>query len=160
MIDPRLEALRADFVYDPDSGLLHRVNGRKAFVTQDTHGYLQGRVAGVLVLAHRAAWALHHGEWPNGQIDHINGNRTDNRIDNLRVVSATENARNATLRADNRSGVPGVGWHSRYKKWTARIGVQGRQKTIGYYATLAEAAAARRVAETEQGYHRNHGRVS
>ena len=158
MIDPRLEALRSDFTYDPESGEINRRGGGKAFVSRDSHGYLQGRVCGVLVLAHRAAWALHHGVWPQGQIDHINGCRTDNRLENLRVVSATDNARNAKVRAESSSGYPGVGWHSRHNKWIARIGVQGGQKTLGYYPTVAEAVAARQAAELDLGYHSNHGR--
>jgi hypothetical protein len=158
MMEKHLEALRFNFTYDPESGEIKRIKGGRAFVSLDSHGYLQGRVNGVLVLAHRAAWALHYGTWPDGQIDHINGQRDDNRLENLRIVSATDNARNAKVRSDSSTGHPGVGWHSRYNKWIARIGIKGRQKTLGYYASLADAVSARRAAEIDLGYHRNHGR--
>lgn len=157
MID--VEHLRTELTYDADTGAIFRKNGKAAFFTRDTHGYLQGRLSGKLLLAHRVAWALHHGAWPASQIDHINGIRTDNRIENLRVVSGTDNARNAKTRKDSTSGVAGVGWHPRHNKWMVRIGFEGRQKTIGYFEDLVEAKAARKAAEKDFGYHPNHGRL-
>src|SRR3546814_1788886 len=71
--------------------------GKPALVAPSRAGHLCGHVKGIPLLAHRVAWAIHYGEWPNGQIDHINGDPSDNRIANLRDVSALENARNAKL---------------------------------------------------------------
>lgn len=158
MIDPRnLESL---FGYDPETGEITRKSGAKAFTTSDTHGYLQGRVNGVLMLAHRVAWALHYKKWPENQVDHINGCRTDNRLCNLRSANQVENARNAKRRKDNTSGAVGVCWHPRNKKWMARISANGRQRTLGYFASIEDAKAARKDAEREHGYHKNHGRAA
>lgn len=105
--------------------------------------------------AHRVAWAIFHGEWPDGDIDHINGDGLDNRISNLRVVSHRMNMQNVKRRRDSASGVTGVCWFKRYNKWMARIGT----KHIGYFDTLEAATAARRAAEAEHGFHSNHGRA-
>lgn len=110
------------------------------------------------MLAHRVAWALHYGEWPDGQIDHINGDKADNRLDNLRVVTAQGNAKNRPLRSDNTSGHVGVYWVTETKQWMAQIKVDGRQVTIGRYKTFEDAVVARKKAEEVHGYHANHGR--
>lgn len=117
-------------------------------------GYVGGHIFERGYLAHRAAWAYVHGEWPD-QCDHINHNRSDNRIQNLRDVSRSENARN--LRYKNIGCVLGVWMIKRTGMWTAQIGVSGRQVHLGNYTTHAEAVAARRAAEKICGYHANHG---
>jgi len=66
--------------------------------------------------AHRVAWFLHHGAWPMGEIDHINGNAQDNRIANLRDVTHKENTRNMKRRSDNTSGITGISYHTKIKK--------------------------------------------
>lgn len=116
-----------------------------------------GKVAGVLVLAHRAAWAVAHGAWPDAEIDHVNHNRRDNRLENLRAVSRRQNAMNASLRSDNTSGVVGVTWQPSRGKWAAQIGVKGRVVPLGRYAHLEDAVHARRTAEVAHGFHQNHG---
>jgi hypothetical protein len=110
------------------------------------------------MLAHRVAWALHYGEWPSDQIDHVNGDKTDNRLENLRIVTAQGNAKNRSLRSDNTSGHVGVYWVRETKKWSAQIKVDGRQKTIGSFESLEDAVKARKAAEDLNGYHANHGR--
>ncbi|ABK00179.2 HNH endonuclease [Xanthomonas phage Xop411] len=117
----------------------------------NSDGHLQVRVHGKKYLAHRLAWLLHTGSWPSKQIDHINGQKDDNRIDNLRECSNAENQQNAGKRSDNTSGVQGVGWHKQAGKWRARIKVNGKQINLGLFHTLAEAAAARAAAK--QQYH-------
>lgn len=124
-------------------------------LTNCSQGYFRGTILGRPFKAHRVAWALHYGEWPQGDIDHINGDPTDNRIINLRTVDHRTNMRNVKLRADSTSGVPGVSWFKRHQKWMASIA--GRY--IGYFATLEEATAARKAAERENGFHPNHGRA-
>lgn len=96
---------------------------------------LQIPVDGRMVYAHRAVWAWHHGEWPNGQVDHINGNPRDNRIENLRVVSPAWNTQNV------RHG--GVTFERRKvaRPWRARIMVRGRSISLGYFDTREEAHA-------------------
>lgn len=97
--------------------------------------------------AHRVVWSLVHGEWPSQEIDHINGDRSDNRIENLRLASRQENAQNLGLREDNKSGVKGVFWHKNIAKWWAYINKEGQRMTLGYFDNLFEAAAARKSAE-------------
>lgn len=135
-----------------------RLAGKEAFKIAHPEGYLSGGVYGRLYLAHRIIWAIVYGAWPAGQIDHINGNRADNRISNLRVVSNAENGKNQKRPADNASGVIGVYWNKRAKKWHARISVSGKVTSLGYFKNINDAASARKAAEAEYGYHPNHGR--
>jgi len=108
--------------------------------------------------AHRVVWALAHGQWPVDEIDHINGDRADNRLVNLRSVTGAENKRNKRTPSNNKSGAVGVFWLRDNKTWRAAIRVAGRQTHIGCYATFDEAVSARKAAEVEHDYHPNHGR--
>lgn len=92
---------------------------------------------------------MHNGPIPDGLfIDHINRNRTDNRIENLRLVTHKENMRNMSRRIDNRTGITGVQWNKKMYKWTAHLNLWGeKQLYLGSYETKAEAVAARRAAE-------------
>lgn len=133
--------------------------GKAPLANEHSQGYLTGRIKGQMILAHRAAWAYHYGEWPAQAIDHINQNRTDNRIDNLRDVPQGENAKNQRRRSNNTSGVTGAYWDADRKKWAASISLPGGKcVALGRYDKLADAAAARKAAEVEYGFHENHGR--
>jgi hypothetical protein len=114
-------------------------------------------MSGVDYKAHRLIWLMSYGVAPEF-IDHINGVRDDNRLENLRSVSWEENTKNAKRRADNVSGVTGVSFYSPKGTWRARINYKGRTVLLGYFKTPAEAVAARRAAEKIYGYHENHGR--
>lgn len=118
-------------------------------------GYLVCRVLGVSLKCHRVAWEIYYGARPEGCIDHINGDRTDNRIENLRVVDRQGNGRNSGIRADNRSGVVGV--RRRGNRWVANIRHEGVQVFLGSFPDMDAAATARRDAEQAFGYHPNHG---
>lgn len=133
-----------------------RFAGTEAFTAADGHGYLHGTIRGVKAKAHRVAYALYHGEWPEREVDHINGDRTDNRIANLRSVSRQANLQNMAKRRDNTTGVTGVYHQPRCtrRKWSARIG----RRSLGSFETFDAACAARRAAEVEHGFHPNHGR--
>lgn len=158
---PTPDELRKLLSYDPVSGILtwRADDGRHAALSMaHPKGYLFGVIRGRTVLAHRAAWAIHHGSWPRNQIDHINGVRTDNRIENLRDVTAFENMRNQKRREDNASGVTGVSWDARRRKWRATIGSRGTYKSLGSFETIEEAARVRAMAEKGLCYHENHGR--
>jgi hypothetical protein len=136
-----------------------RLAGKQAFTAVGDHGYQKGTILNRWFRAHRVIWALYHGEWPSGQIDHINGDRADNRISNLRVVSAAENGRNQKIRNTNSSGVMGVNWHPKLKKWVCVIKPphEKNKKHIGVYTAFDEAVKARKDAERRYGYHQNHG---
>ena len=101
-----------------------------------------------------------NGIIPNGmQIDHINHIRNDNRLMNLRLVSAKVNSRNMSKKTCNTSGLTGVYYASRYvNPWRALIRVDGKRVTLGSFATKEEAKLARKNAEIKYGFHPNHGR--
>jgi hypothetical protein len=119
--------------------------------------YCEGSIFGIRVRAHRVAWAVYHGQWPDGQIDHIDGNRLNNRIENLRDVSASQNRKNTKKRKDNTSGIVGVCFDKQTGKWIAKINVSGSNKTLGRYSDIEEATLARKSAEIKYGFHANHG---
>lgn len=146
--------------YDPENGrLFWRDGSGEAFTSVDTKGYRRGTILGRRIRAHRVIWALVHGEWPE-QIDHINGDRQDNRLRNLRNVLSCENQRNMRRPSNNTSGIIGVSFFTASRRWRAHISFGGVQHHLGYFATKEEAAEARRRAEREFGYHPNHGRIA
>ena len=91
-------------------------------------------------------------------VDHINGEPSDNRWCNLRNVSLSENLKNARLPKHNKSGVVGVQWDSRRRKWVAQIKSESVNHVLGRFNSFEAAAAARKQAERELGFHENHGR--
>lgn len=98
-------------------------------------GYTQIQIDGVIFYAHRLAWLFVYGTWPTGPVDHINGERSDNRIANLRDATASINAQNQRRpRSDNKSGYLGVSLHSD-GKWQARIKIGGTYKSLGLHKT-------------------------
>jgi hypothetical protein len=109
-------------------------------------------------LAHRLAWLYTYGEFPKDQIDHKDGDGTNNRITNLRDVSNQENHKNISKPSSNKSGCIGVHFESRRGKWRAGIKTGTRQKHLGYFTDIEEAVEVRKAAELEFGYHENHGR--
>jgi HNH endonuclease/AP2 domain len=100
------------------------------------------------------------GHLPTLEIDHINGDRDDNRWINLRQVTASVNMKNLPLPRTNKSGTPGVIWHKRDEKWQASIKVDRRTVHLGYFESKQDAIAARKVAERQYGFHPNHGRLA
>jgi len=92
------------------------------------------------------------------EVDHKDGDRLNNRHDNLVPADKTVNGRNQKLRSTNTSGVCGVSWSESHGKWVAKIRTGGgKRTTLGYFGTLAEAAAARKAAEVRHGYSGRHG---
>ncbi|AEI91240.1 gp40 [Escherichia phage phiEB49] len=118
-----------------------------------TVSYMKNRM-----LAHRLIWEMHNGPIPEGmQIDHINHVRTDNRIENLRVVTIFHNNQNLSISKRNKSGCVGVEWHKAASKWCASIHANGKKYYLGIYENLEDAIKVRRDAEVEHGFHKNHG---
>lgn len=122
--------------------------------------YLIVRIADKKHYVHRIAFALANGEWPDGDVDHINGNRVDNRAANLRAVSRACNMKNAKRSLANTSGCTGVVWDNRRKHWVAQIKVNYQNRFLGSFSDLADAIAARKAAEERFGFHENHGRAA
>ena len=138
--------------YDPDTGKLFwlskpgasaawiaKYRGKEAFTADHGNGYRRGGISGKNYMAHRVIWALVHGHWPNGVIDHINGDRSDNRIANLRDVDVARNCQNRT-QAWGASSSVGVVFLKKTGKWVAQI-------QIGTFDTEEEAAEAYRSAK-------------
>lgn len=105
---------------------------------------------------HRLIWFIVTGEIPD-QIDHINHDRSDNRIANLRAVNNAENAKNKSKYKRNTSGFTGVSWHKCSKKWCAQPILNGTKHHLGLFIHLADAAAAVKKFQHENGFHPNHG---
>ena len=167
---PTVDYLRKRLHYEPETGKLFwldyaempshwrtRFAGKEAFITVNGHGYRTGSVNNVQLQAHRVIWALFHGEQPSDQIDHLNGIRTDNRIENLRVVTPQENSRNSKMRRDNTSGVSGVSWVKSRGKWEVRITVDNRIIHLGRFQSIDEAKAVRAEGLTLYGFTKRHG---
>jgi len=127
--------------------------------TSKTHRYPNGSCFGKTYNAHRVIWLLVFGRWPENQIDHINQDRTDNRIVNLRDVTNECNAKNQKKHRNNTSGYVGVCKHS-CGKWQVHITVNSKMKYLGLFENIEDAAAARAAADIKYGFHENHGRES
>lgn len=132
--------------------------GKPAFTFTDSRGVKSGAILRKQYKAHRICWAIYYGEHPSRDIDHINGNPSDNRIANLRLVSHYENMRNMKKPAHNSSGCVGVQFNKGMNKWQAILSFRPRPKHIGFFDTFEEAVRARKEAEGEAGFHPNHGR--
>jgi len=174
---PDVEILREVVDYDPDTGGFQwKLRPADHFQTDQAakrwngmhpgskagslspEGYLTITVARRNLKAHRVAWAIYYGSWPEGFLDHVNGVRSDNRICNLRQASRTENNRNARLSKANTSGAKGVYWVTRKKRWQARIYVGKRLLSFGHFVEKADAIQAVRAArESHHGEFANHG---
>lgn len=136
-----------------------RFAGKEALTAKNPHGHRSGTLLGRSCWAHRVIWLLAHKEWPKNQIDHINGDASDNRLVNLRDVTASENLRNQRRSRNNTSGVLGVSWNKTEQKWRVQIMADGRNKTVGQFVEIEDAIAVRKAAEKLYGFHENHGRV-
>ena len=135
-----------------------KFNGKVAGSINKSNGYLRVAINSKSYLVHRIVWEMNNGKIPDGmQIDHINHDRTDNRLCNMRLVTGKVNAYNQSLRKNNTSGVCGVSWDSKRKKWVANIKVNGKFVNLGRFDDRESAAIARASAENEYGFHINHG---
>lgn len=114
--------------------------------TVSMHGYREFRAYNKMYKAHRVAWALENGVWPENDIDHINGDRTDNRIENLRPATRQQNTRNRKISARNKSGFKGVSWNAHSKKWMAFFSLDGKRKFLGRFDVPEDAHAVYRDA--------------
>lgn len=131
--------------------------GKEAF-TANSHGYRRGAINCIAYSAHRIAWLLHYGEWPINQLDHINGDRSDNRVVNLRDVDQSTNNRNARKRSSNKSGFEGVFWDGWTRQWSITFrqldGTRAYKRTTG---TKEEAAVLLDEIKSSLNYTHRHG---
>lgn len=150
------QRLRELVRYDPDTGVLYRekVTGGKVKVgdvvgSSHSEGYIECCIGTVKDYAHRFIWLYVYGHWPRGTIDHINRNRSDNRLCNLREATYTENNHNKSISKNNTSGCPGVYWSERDGKHRVQITIQRKNIYIGSFKCKEEAIAARKAAESK-----------
>ena len=142
--------------YNPDTGIFtwkikycrkvtigsiagHKVIGRK--------DYTQIRIDSVLYSAHRLAWFYIYSEWPDYEIDHVNRNKSDNRIVNLRLSCPGPQQFNTGIFSHNSSGFKGVSWHKATKTWRAYIQIKGKFIGLGYFKNIDDAVTARKNKE-------------
>lgn len=126
--------------------------------SRESSGYIQICIKRKAYMAHRLAWLYEYGRFPLEFIDHKNGERTDNRIANLREVNKGENQRNQKRYSTNKSGVTGVSWHSQHEKWYTTARKDKKTHFLGLYDNIFDAAAAAISARNRLGFHENHGR--
>ncbi|OJH45189.1 HNH endonuclease signature motif containing protein [Paracoccus sp. SM22M-07] len=172
---PTIERLRQRLSYDAETGkftwLAHSGDltpnqqtwnkcwaGKPAFTYTSKSGYHSGNFDGKLLYAHRVAWAIVYGCWPEADIDHINGVRSDNRIINLRDVSRTENLKNKRAKPGTSTGHTGVTFYRRDQVYVAQARSGGKNHYLGRFKRLDDAIAARAEANIKFGFHPNHGR--
>ncbi len=122
-----------------------------------TTGYARAMVLGKRYYLHRLVWAHQTGAWPSGEIDHIDGNKTNNKICNLREASRCENMRNIPISTSNKSGFKGVSWDKGKCRWVAQISIDGKGKRLGRFKTAVEAHKAYVVAAEK--YHGEFARL-
>ena len=153
---PPLEELKEFLDYNPDTGIFTWIKkpNRRIKVGQVAgrahgNGYIRIRFKGIDYFAHRLAYYMYHGVDPlENLVDHKYGDRTNNKIKDLRLASKSQNGTNhIKLRSDNTSGVIGVSWCKDKKKWGSRIYHYGVQKHLGYFTNKEDAIKARREAE-------------
>lgn len=174
------QVLKESVSYDPESGSfewkkrpLHhfadarsqkswntKCAGKRLFQSKDDLGYCRTTIASKRIRAHTVAFVIMTGTHPKGEVDHINGDRSDNRWGNLRDVSRGENSRNHAMRSDNKSGITGVIWHAASKKWMARISANRKTVYLGLFSDIDDALRARKAAEVELGFSNRHGQMA
>ena len=135
--------------YNPETGVFTWARSRPGVTAGSqagclsTYGYLLIRVGRKQFRAHRLAWLITHGEWPAAEIDHINGDRADNRICNLCAVDRTGNSQNRWMaHQDSSHGRLGAAWNKQHRRWQSKITVNGTHHHLGYFSTADEAHAA------------------
>lgn len=134
---------------DPDTGICTwlvstgRVKvGDVAGCLNNGNGYIYIGINERLELAHRLIWLYVTGSWPSHEIDHINGEKADNRFANLREATSSQNKANRGPQSNNTSGYKGVSWHKHSRRWAAQIHKDGRRISLGYYPTPEAAHSA------------------
>ena len=128
--------------------------GKLALTAKNKNGYLTGKFKGKFLSAHRAAYACMLGRWPDDLIDHIDGNKENNKWENLRPVTRAENNANRARMANNTSGAVGVHWDKKCDRWVSKI----RGSVIGFHKSWADAVTARKLAAAlDGGFTQRHG---
>lgn len=136
--------LKKHLRFDPSTGqftwLVGARAGKIAGCLSPTTKYIHIKLNQYQYLAHRLAWLCCHGRWPEAEIDHIDRCRSNNSLANLREATPSQNRRNGSLRSSNTSGVRGVFFEKKSKKYRADIRFDGKQTTLGYFDNIEDAS--------------------
>lgn len=163
------EYLKSVLHYEPETGIFTWLKtrrrdliGKKAgcILEADRYGtdYWQINLSMKCYKAHRLAWLYMTGSFPKGEVDHRDNNGLNNACSNLRDSTHQNNVKNRILNADNTSGVKGVTWHKKNKRWTAQLNVDGVRMYLGSFTDRGAAADAMRAKRAElHGEFTNHG---
>lgn len=163
------ELLKSFLLYDPLTGIFTRkidygnckagdICGSK-LVTKDGKTYLTVGINYKKYYLHRLAFLYMNGSFPIFEVDHDDGDGTNNRWSNLRDVPKDINGKNQRLYSSNKSGVAGVSWSKQKKKWRARININKKEKDLGFFDDPKDAAFVRNQAMKANDYHKNHGTI-
>lgn len=134
--------LREVLRYDRETGNFYRIDGAVAGSLNKKLGYWQIRLDDVLYYSHRLAWFWMTGAWPIDRIDHKDTDGANNRWDNLRDSTNSQNLANSRIPITNTSGVKGVTWYKPTGRWCAKIKVRQKSINLGYFDNIELAAAA------------------
>lgn len=157
--------VRQYFDYDPSTGVMKRTCKPDRWGNILPHdyepssissGYRTANFKGKVYKIHRLIWLYVYGNFPENDLDHINGDRLDNRLCNLRSVTRSQNTQNRGVGKNNKTGCIGVNWESNVGKYRVRISVNGERKCLGFFTDLTEAVKTRKEAEHKYGFHENH----
>lgn len=146
---PSKEQILSELVYEESSGVFYRknpdnrTNDRGIAGYKKSNGYITISLNNTAYYAHRLAWVVTYGYNPDSILDHINRDRSDNRIGNLRLATKSSNALNTGLRKDNSIGFKGVYWHKKAGKWIVEGKLRGKAHYLGLYGCLLDAICVR-----------------
>ena len=152
--------LKRQLHYNPKTGIFKWIISKRGLSSKKMCGWK--REDGYMIIgvnykryyAHRLAWLYVYGEFPKKQIDHINRNKTDNRIENIRDASPSTNNKNKPLQKNNKSGYKGIYWDTHRNKWVAQIKLNGKQKNLGGFKNIKNAINARKEANVKYNFNK------
>lgn len=172
------EQVRELLRYEPDTGKLYwrerarqlfpcnwswkvwnkKFSGKEALKGNHNAGYLHGAIFNKKNLAHRVIWLIQTGDWPQYDIDHLNGDKKDNRWTNLRSATKSENGKNKSMLRNNTSGFNGVIYSKAEMMWVAQIKTQKKNIRLGAFKDFEDACSARATANAVMGFSARHGK--
>lgn len=146
---PDINVITEHLSYDPDTGIFIRLKSKTrpdsvgktaGYISKE--GYVVISIGNMSYKAHRLAWLITYGEWPDEDIDHSDRNKSNNRITNLRKATRSMNCANVGIRSHNTSGYRGVSFNAQWGRWFAQIIVGGEKKFLGYFESPEKASEA------------------